>query len=181
MFPYTFSVFLAYESALDIRANYPLIEERQKIVQNDPFCAGYIFWPEASHTDTLLLSYFTENAWRKGGAGIESVLPVFCRDRYGEDAGRMQGLWERVSRLSTLLDWRDNYFQLTLQHSRYHNPKKRINIYNNPAPCQDTGELRPSHERACGCRRNRCQMTDFWIFIVSFFRRIGYNSRIFAN
>lgn len=132
-FPYTFSVFLAYESALDIRANYPLIEERQKIVQNDPFCAGYIFWPEASHTDTLLLSYFTENAWRKGGAGIESVLPVFCRDRYGEDAGRMQGLWERVSRLSTLLDWRDNYFQLTLQHSRYHNPKKRINIYNNPA------------------------------------------------
>ena len=132
-FPYTFSVFLAYESALDIRANYPLIEERQKIVQNDPFCAGYIFWPEASHTDTLLLSYFTENAWRKGGAGIESVLPVFCRDRYGEDAGRMQGLWERVSRLSTLLDWRDNYFQLTLRHSRYHNPKKRINIYNTPA------------------------------------------------
>ena len=41
-FPYTYSMFLAYENALDIRANYPIIEERQKIVQNDPFCKGFI-------------------------------------------------------------------------------------------------------------------------------------------
>ena len=62
-FPYTYSMFLAYENALDIRANYPVIEERQKIVQNDPFCKGFILWPESSHTDTLALRYFTANAW----------------------------------------------------------------------------------------------------------------------
>ena len=54
-FPYTYSIFLAFEDALDMRANYPLIEERQKLVQNDEFCAGYILWPESSHTDTLCL------------------------------------------------------------------------------------------------------------------------------
>ena len=62
-FPYTYSIFLAYEKALDVRADYPIIEERQKLVQNDPFCKGFIFWPESSHTDTLLLRFFTANAW----------------------------------------------------------------------------------------------------------------------
>ena len=132
-FPYTFSVFLAFESALDIRANYPLIEERQKIVQNDPFCAGYIFWPEASHTDTLLLRHFTENAWRKGGVGIAEVLPQFCRDRYGEDAAHWQIWWEKVSKLSTLLDWSHNYFRLALQHKRYQDPEKDKDEYNDSA------------------------------------------------
>ena len=136
-FPYTFSVFLAFESALDIRANYPLIEERQKIVQNDPFCAGYIFWPEASHTDTLLLRHFTENAWRKGGVGIAEVLPRFCRDRYGEDAARWQGWWEKVSRLSTLLDWSHNYFRLTLMHKYYQDPEKNRDEYNDASKWRD--------------------------------------------
>ena len=62
-FPYTFSIFLAFEDALDVRANYPLIEERQRLVQDDPACVGYVLWPESSHTDTLALRFFTANAW----------------------------------------------------------------------------------------------------------------------
>ena len=130
-FPYTFSVFLAFESALDIRANYPLIEERQKIVQNDPFCAGYIFWPEASHTDTLLLRHFTENAWRKGGVGISEVLPAFCRDRYGEDAEKWQELWEKVSELGRILDWTGNYWNFAVNTDNYQNIKPGFEDYNN--------------------------------------------------
>ena len=108
-FPYTYSIFLAFESALDIRANYPLIEARQKIVQNDPKCAGYIFWPEASHTDTLLLEYFTVNAWSKDAADHLKVLDGFCAGRYGAQANAMKAIWKNVIPMSYLLDWGDNY------------------------------------------------------------------------
>ena len=108
-FPYTYSIFLAFESALDIRANYPLIEERQRIVQNDAKCAGYIFWPEASHTDTLLLEYFTANAWSGDPVGHLEVLDAFCSGRYGAQAGKMKSIWRDVIPMSYLLDWGDNY------------------------------------------------------------------------
>ena len=108
-FPYTYSVFLAYESALDMRANYPVIESRQKIVQNDPMCKGYIFWPESSHTDTLLLEHFTANAWTRGGATVDALLPRFCRDRYGEGAAALEPIWREAIPISRLLDWGGNY------------------------------------------------------------------------
>ena len=108
-FPYTFSIFLAFEAALDIRANYPLIEQRQKIVQNDPKCAGFVFWPESSHTDTLLLEYFTANAWAKDPIGHLNVLDGFCAGRYGENAEAMKAIWKQVIPMSYLLDWGDNY------------------------------------------------------------------------
>ena len=108
-FPYTYSIFLAFESALDIRANYPLIEARQRIVQNDPKCAGYIFWPEASHTDTLLLEYFTANAWSKDAVDHLKVLDGFAAGRYGAQADAMKTIWEDVIPMSYLLDWGDNY------------------------------------------------------------------------
>ena len=108
-FPYTYSIFLAFESALDIRANYPLIEERQKVVQNDRKCAGYIFWPESSHTDTLLLEHFTENAWSKDAVGHLEVLDGFCAGRYGDKAEQMKAVWKKVIPMSYLLDWGDNY------------------------------------------------------------------------
>ena len=111
-FPYTYSIFLAYESALDARANYPLIEERQRIVQNDPACAGYIFWPEASHTDTLCLRYFTANAWAKEAVPHGKVLDEFCASRYGTLAGRMKSIWEKVLPASMLRDWDANYGRL---------------------------------------------------------------------
>ena len=111
-FPYTYSIFLAYESALDARANYPLIEERQRIVQNDPACVGYIFWPESSHTDTLCIRYFTANAWAKDAVPHEKVLGEFCASRYGEFAERMEAIWKKVLPASMLRDWDANYGRL---------------------------------------------------------------------
>ena len=111
-FPYTYSIFLAYESALDARANYPLIEERQRIVQNDPACVGYIFWPESSHTDTLCLRYFTANAWSREAVPHGKVLDEFCASRYGRQSERMKAIWTKVLPASRLRDWDANYGRL---------------------------------------------------------------------
>ena len=130
-FPYTYSIFLAFEDALDIRANYPLIEKRQKIVQNDEFCKGYIFWPESSHTDTLCLEYFTENAWRRGGVPAATVLESFCQRRYGEDALLWKAIWDKVIPLSCLFDWGGNYGKYTSRHQRWQ--QDNAENYNNAA------------------------------------------------
>jgi len=111
-FPYTYSIFLAFENALDVRANYPIIEERQKLVQNDPMCVGYIFWPESSHTDTLALRFFTANAWSSSPVSYRQVLEEFCASRYGKQAEKMKSLWEKVVPLSYMSDWGNNYSYL---------------------------------------------------------------------
>ena len=108
-FPYTFGIFLAYEQSLDIRANYPLIEERQKAIENDPFCKGYMFWPESSHTDTFALRYFTANAWRTGGKTADALLPAFCRDRYGAQAARFESIWRKTIPVSYMNEYWGNY------------------------------------------------------------------------
>ena len=108
-FPYTYSIFLAYEKALDARADYPIIEERQKLVQNDPFCVGYVFWPESSHTDTLLLRYFTANAWSSKAIPHGEVLREFCASRYGARAEAMKAAWNAVLPASWLRDWTTTY------------------------------------------------------------------------
>lgn len=107
-FPYTFGIFLAYESGLDIRARYDIIEARERVVTNDPFCKGYILWPEASHTDTFLLRYFTANAWRPGQRHDE-LLPRFCKDRYGEDGSAFASVWSKVIPISQMLGWGGNW------------------------------------------------------------------------
>ena len=112
-FPYTFGIFLAYESALDIRAQYKAIEQREAIAAADPFCKGYILWPESSHTDTFLLSYFTANAWRPG-QGHESLLPVFCRDRYGNRAEVFEPVWRKVLPIAQLRGWWGNWGSMLL-------------------------------------------------------------------
>ena len=111
-FPYTYSIFLAFESALDARANYPVIEERQRIVQDDPACVGYLLWPESSHTDTLCLRYFAANAWSKEAVPHAKVLDELCASRYGGIAGRMKAIWDKVLPASRLRDWDSNYGRL---------------------------------------------------------------------
>ena len=108
-FPYTFSIFLAYENALDARANYPIIEARQKVAQDDPFCKGYILWPESSHTDTLALRYFTANAWSDKPIPHGEVLDELCASRYGEHAAIMKAAWKAVLPASWLREWGGNY------------------------------------------------------------------------
>jgi hypothetical protein len=108
-FPYTFGIFLAYEQSLDIRANYPLIEERQRFIENDPMCKGYIFWPESSHTDIFALRYFTENAWRPGGKSSEVLLPNFCRDRYSKQAKTFESIWRKTIPIGYMNEFWGNY------------------------------------------------------------------------
>ena len=107
-FPYTFGIFLAYEQALDIRARYDLIERRFRAAADDPYCKGYIFWPESSHTDTLLLEYFTENAWRPGTT-VDVLLPKFCARRYGAQSAAFEGIWRKVLPVSQMLGWSVNW------------------------------------------------------------------------
>ena len=118
-FPYTYSIFLAFEDGIDIRANYPLIEKRQKIVQNDPACAGYILWPESSHTDTLCLRFFTANAWAKEPIPVEQVLDEFCASRYGAQAAQMKRLWDKVLPVARLREWGGNYGRLLARSNKY--------------------------------------------------------------
>ncbi len=112
-FPYVFGIFQAYENAQDIRGNYPLIEKRQKVVQNDPFCRGYILWPENSHADIFLLHYFTENAWNPGRKTLDELLADFCVDRYGKQAKEMNVVWEKVLPISQMLGWGGNFWTQT--------------------------------------------------------------------
>ena len=104
-FPYTYSFFLAYEKAIDTRANYPLIEERQRVAQDDPACVGYILWPESSHTDTLALRFFTTNAWSAKPVLHGDVLHEFCMSRYGALADAMERIWSLALPTSWLRGW----------------------------------------------------------------------------
>ena len=111
-FPYTFGIFLAYESGLDIRADYDLIRARESASKDDPFCVGYILWPEASHTDLLAAEYFAANAWRIDEVTTEDRISAFCRDRYGENAAAFEPIWQAVVPISMKVlqeTWRNNY------------------------------------------------------------------------
>lgn len=138
-FPYTYSTFLAYESALDARADYPFIEKRQKVVQDDPACVGWIFWPESSHTDTLFLRFFTANAWSATSIPHEDVLKEFCASRYGEDAARFKSVWARVlpasylGRLGDDSDWCLNAMQRVMYYTfEKDGAEKRLAAWNTP-------------------------------------------------
>ena len=115
-FPYTFGIFLCYEAGIDIRANYSLIHERQRLIENDPMCRGYILWPESSHTDTLCLRYFTANAWSPKLLPSDQILDELCDSRYGAAmANEMKAIWKKVIPASASQGWRGNYGrQITL-------------------------------------------------------------------
>ena len=111
-FPYTFGIFLAYESGLDIRANYDLIRARESASKDDPFCVGYILWPESSHTDLLAAEYFAANGWRIDDVSTKDRVSAFCRDRYGDQAAMFEPIWQKVVPVSTNAlpeTWRSNY------------------------------------------------------------------------
>ena len=126
-FPYTYSTILAFEAALDARADYPFIEKRQRLVQNDPMCVGWIHWPESAHTDTLFLDFFTANAWADKPIPHEKVLDDFCVGRYGKNAELMKSVWKDVLDASALRRW-DEYSESNLncaQHLIYHGLLKK--------------------------------------------------------
>ena len=109
-FPYTFGIFQAYENGQDIRTNYSVIEQRQKLIVDDPYCRGYILWPENSHADIFVLHYFTSNAWRPGVKTTEELLSEFCAQRYGSQAEALNAIWLDVLPISQMLGWGGNFW-----------------------------------------------------------------------
>ncbi|MCL2303877.1 MAG: hypothetical protein FWC43_00885 [Planctomycetaceae bacterium] len=93
-FPYIFGIFEALTAAADIRANYDVIEQRIALSADDPFCKGYIFWPEVSHADILMLEYFPHNAWKPDQPNPIHAAKRLCQTRYGGDAEALLTIWE---------------------------------------------------------------------------------------
>jgi len=93
-FPWIFGIFHAYEWENELRGNYDLIRERMPVAAADPMCKGFVYWPENSHSDSLILEFFTKNAWRPDTLTPEALLPGFCRDRYPSAADAMLAAWQ---------------------------------------------------------------------------------------
>ena len=92
--PYVFGIFEALEAAADIRANYDIIQERIAVAADDPFCKGYIFWPEMSHADILMLEYFPWNAWKPDSPDPVAAIERLCRTRYRHESEKMETVWK---------------------------------------------------------------------------------------
>ncbi len=96
-FPYIFGIFHAYEPNTEPRGNYAVIQRRLAIANQDPMCKGMIYWPENSHSDTLLLEYLSANAWSPVTENlmIDSFVEKFCADRYDSKTyPQMLALWK---------------------------------------------------------------------------------------
>lgn len=93
-FPWIFGIFHAYEWENELRGNYDALRERMPVAAADPLCKGFVYWPENSHSDSLILEFFTKNAWRPDTLTPEAVLPAFCRDRYQTVAEPMLAAWQ---------------------------------------------------------------------------------------
>ena len=114
-FPYVFGIFEALNAAADIQANYDIIEERIAVAANDPFCKGYIFWPEMSHADILMLEYFPWNAWRPDQPNPIHALERLCRTRYPYTQKKNGKHMENLSADDlSQCDWRGMGFANTL-------------------------------------------------------------------
>ncbi|MDD3587472.1 MAG: alpha-N-acetylglucosaminidase TIM-barrel domain-containing protein [Thermoguttaceae bacterium] len=111
-FPYIAGLFLAYESALDIRGRYEYFQETQNQAFADPMCKGLVFWPESSHTDIFMLDYFADNAWQPGKVTTDELLAQFCKDRYNSQSDAFYSVWKDVRKPSQLLSAGGNFWSI---------------------------------------------------------------------
>ena len=96
-FPWMFGIFHAYEPDSGIKGNYDIIARRLPIAAEDPMCKGFFYWPECSHSDTLMLEFMAAKSWNPANCTLEAFLPEFCARRYGEKAGKMLEIWQLCS------------------------------------------------------------------------------------
>lgn len=114
-FPWIFGIFHAFASGSEPRGNYRVIAERLPLAAADPCCKGVCFWPETSHTDTLMLEFFAANAWRPDRPEIRDFLPEFCRRRYAEGRRAMfEPLWRTMLPVISAVYWRFDFFHADL-------------------------------------------------------------------
>jgi len=103
-FPWIFGLFHGYMPQSHVHGDYEFIAKKISEADADPYCKGMDFWPEMSHSDTLMLSYFAENAWRPTGRSIEEVAEDLCRKRYGAAAEQLWDIWRTALPLLRLPD-----------------------------------------------------------------------------
>lgn len=104
-FPWMFGIFHAYEAESTLRGAYPRIQERLQIADKDPYCRGMVFWPELSHSDGLMLEYFTDNAWNPSHSDVRSEISRYCGNRYGQNAARLESIWQEALPIIEMEDW----------------------------------------------------------------------------
>jgi hypothetical protein len=104
-FPWIAGIFQAYEPGTEIKNDYNFVQKRLSKAFSDPNCRGLIYWPECSHTDSLMIEYFTSCAWHGKGMNIEDVLTDFCKARYGKQSQKMLKIWHELQPLSSLGSW----------------------------------------------------------------------------
>ncbi len=101
-YPWIFGIFHAFEPNSELRGDYPALSKRIETARKDPMCKGLVFWPELSHSDTLMLEYFVRSGWES--VKPETLIREFCAARYGENAP-MQKAWEALEPLLPLHVW----------------------------------------------------------------------------
>lgn len=111
-FPYIFGIFQAYCSNSGPLGRYDIIENRLEIASKDKFCKGMIFWPELSHGDSYMLSYFTENAWNPLQKNRMEFTEEFCKKRYGSYSDIMQKVYILFDPFIPLISWDDHQTEL---------------------------------------------------------------------
>jgi hypothetical protein len=105
-FPWIYGIFHAYEASNEIRGNYANIRQRFPKARRDPMCKGVVYWPEMSHSDTLMLDFYPSLAWGDSDGEILRHLPDFCRRRYGDArAAERLALWQRFLPLAEASRW----------------------------------------------------------------------------
>ncbi|MFA6716703.1 MAG: alpha-N-acetylglucosaminidase TIM-barrel domain-containing protein, partial [Victivallaceae bacterium] len=116
-FPWIFGIFHAYEPNSEIRGDYSDIVRKLKIAADDDYCRGMVFWPETSHSDTLMLEFFTANSWSPLKLPFDKLLAKFCKDRYCNLGKEFYSLWTLFLPLTQLLGYCESglYFYRILQ------------------------------------------------------------------
>jgi len=111
-YPYIFGIFQAYCSNSGPLGRWDIIEERLRIAAPDKACKGMIFWPELSHGDSFMLSYFTENAWNPQEMALPARMAAFCRDRYGAQTAEMEAVQTRFAPFVPLISWDEHQTEI---------------------------------------------------------------------
>ncbi len=132
-FPYIFGIFHGYQPQSHIHGDYNYLDKKLKIADSDPFCKGMAFWPELSHSDTLMLEYFTDNSWRPDYLSPEQKVERFCKNRYGKNAEAMQDIWSSFLPLYALTEDQGYYMSSFFYLFAPNRIVQRVMDTNNPA------------------------------------------------
>ncbi len=104
-FPWIFGLFVGYAPDNELRGDFDRMEARLQLAAADPYCRGFVLWPEMSHSDVFLSEYAAASAWAPLSCSLDDRLASYCRDRYEKEAERMLALQRRFLPIRQLRSW----------------------------------------------------------------------------